>query len=571
MAILMVICAVPIAGFAAYAFTNRQQPGARGFFLCLVGEAGWSVMLALITWPTPILPVYLNTALRFAFQSLVIFGWPLLVWEYTQRDTVQLRPRYVVALLVVPVFTVLLTATNPLHHLVIMPETPANPVGISGIVLGPGYLLQMAFAITLVMLPVGVLLYDLRSAHGDHRRQLLLLLAGWAVGFPGALQTHLFRTIESIPLYVDLTPVTFIVATGFWGAAVFRYRLFGMVPVSRRTTVETMADPVVSVDTEGTVVDSNPAARRLFGADGTVIGTDFAEFCRDYPAVLSLYEPGVERNEEITLNTDDGTRHFSLHVRPIQQGTTVTGSLIVLREITRLRERERELDLLKQVFGRVFRHNIRNELTVLQGQAELIEERDEDGTFEAQTTRISGSTDRLLAHTEKAISLRKVIDGETTARRVNLGSVTADRVRDCRTTYPEARLETDLDDVSVSSLPVVGKAITELIENAIRHYSGDERDVHVRLTTRRGETTGTLVIADNGPGIDPYEVATLEENEESVLQHGSGVGLWMVRLIIQKSDGTFRISADSELGGTRVELTFPLAASTDGDDDDRQR
>lgn len=571
MALLMVICAVPIAGFAAYAFSNRQQPGARGFLLCLVGEAGWSVMLALITWPTPILPVHLNTALRFAFQSLVIFGWPLLVWEYTQRDTVKLRPRYVAALLVIPVFTVLLTATNPLHHLVITPETPASPTGISELVLGPGYLLQMAFAITLVMLPVGVLLFDLRSASGDHRRQLLLLLAGWAVGFPGALQTHLFRTIDSIPLYVDLTPVTFIIATGCWGAAVFRYRLFGMVPVSRRTTVETMADPVVSVDTEGTVVDSNPAARQLFGASENVIGTDLAEFCRDYPAVLSLYEPGVERTAEVSLNTDDGTRDFSLSVRPIQQGATVTGSLIVLREITRLRERERELDLLKRVFGRVFRHNVRNELTVLRGQTEMIEDRDETGTFEPQTARIADSTDRLHAHTEKALILRRVIDVETTTGRVNLGSVVTEQVQSYRSRFPAARLETDIDDVYVDSLPAIGKAIAELIENSILHHAGDEGDAHVRISTRRGETTGTLVIADNGPGIDPYEVATLEESEESALKHGSGVGLWMVRLIVEKCDGTFTIDADSELGGTRVELTLPLAASNDSCDDEERR
>ncbi len=214
MALLMVVCAVPIAGLAAYAFRNREKPGARGFLLCLVGEAGWSVMLATITWPDLILPVHLNTALRFLFQSLVILGWPLLVWEYTRRGRVHLRPSRVAALLAVPVATILLTATNPAHHLVLAAESPANPTGISDLVLGPGYLAHVVFAVALVTLPVGVLLSDLRSAHGDHRRQLLLLLAGWAVGVPGALQTHLFRTIDWIPLYVDLTPVTFIVATG---------------------------------------------------------------------------------------------------------------------------------------------------------------------------------------------------------------------------------------------------------------------------------------------------------------------------------------------------------------------
>jgi PAS domain S-box-containing protein len=561
----MVICAVPGAGLAVYAYRNLSKPGARGFLLCLVGEVGWSVMLATITWPDPILPVHVNTALRVVFQLLVIFGWPLLVWEYTRRDRVTLWPRYVAALLVVPVITVLLTLTNPLHHLVIAAESPPDPTGISGLVLGPWYLVHIAFAVTLVMLPVGVLLSDLRSAHGDHRRQLLLLLAGWAVGFPGGLQTHLFRTIDSIPLYVDLTPITFIVATALWGVALYRYQLFGMVPVSRRTAVETMADPVVSVDTEGTVVDCNPAARRLFEIEGDPIGRGLDEFCRAHPEIHSLYESGGKRTSEVSLDADGTVRYFSLHVRPIEEGATVTGSLIVLREITKLRERERELDLLKQVFGRVFRHNVRNELTVLRGQADVIDASDEADAFVEQTDRIVDSADRLLAHTEKAISLRKVIDVETTTERMNLESVADEQVRSCRRTYPEVHLEADLDEVYVESIPAVGKAVAEVIENSILHYSGEAGDVRIRLTARQNESTGALVIADNGPGIDPYEVANLGENEESALEHGSGVGLWMVRLILQKCDGSFAIDAESELGGTRVELTFPLAARAEDD------
>jgi len=566
MAFLMLICAVPVAGVARYAYKNRKKPGARGFLLCLVGMVGWSIMLALITWPTRILPVYLNTTLRNAFQMLVIFGWPLLVWEYTRRDKVQLRRAYVALLLVVPVLTILLTATNPWHHLVIAAETPANPTGISEFVLAPWYLVHIGFAVALVMLPVGVLLYDLRSAHGAHRRQLVLLLAGWVVGFPGALQTHLFRTIESIPLYVDLTPVAFILTTALWGVALFRYHLFGMVPVSRRTAVDTMDDPVISVDTERTVVDTNPAAQRLFNVDGDAVGTDLTEFCRDHPDILSLYESGVERSVEVTLETDTQIRHFSLHLRPIEQGSSVTGSLIVLREITRLRERERELDLLKQVFSRVLRHNVRNELTVLKGHVDGIEELDEDGRFDEQTSGIADSTEHLIAHAEKAISLRKVIDAETTPQTVSIGSVVRAQVESYREQFPGVEIETRLsDDVEVTCHPDIEKAVQEVLQNSILHHPGDRGEIRLRVSDRRRETTGVLVIEDNGPGIDPQEIKTLEAQGESDLQHGSGVGLWMVNLILQKSGGTLGIDVESDLGGTRVELALPLADRTTGD------
>ncbi|WP_135820838.1 sensor histidine kinase [Halostella litorea] len=345
----------------------------------------------------------------------------------------------------------------------------------------------------------------------------------------------------------------------------FRYRLFGMVPVSRRTTVETMADPVVSVDADGTVVDSNPAAQRLFGVDRRPVGTHLSEFARDHPEIISLYEPNMERTEEVSLDADGRTRHFSFHLRPIEQGGSATGSLIVLREVTRLRERERELDLLKQVFSRVFRHNIRNELTVLNGEARAIAELDESGTFAEPTGRILVSTNQLLAHAEKAISFRRVIDAEPTAVRTDLGAVAAEQVRAVRTDYPDLSIETDLpDDVHVDCHPAVGKAVRELLDNAVRHHPGD---VRVSVTVRRDGATGTLVVADDGPGIDPHEVATLEANEESDLQHGSGVGLWLVDLIARKCDGTFTIDADSPLGGTRAKLSFPLAAPDDGETD----
>lgn len=560
MAFLMLICAVPIAGVAAYASRNRAKPGARGFLLCLIGMVGWSVMLAVITWPTRILPVYLNTALRMVFQLLVIFGWPLLVWEYIRRDSVKLRRTHVAALLVVPVLTVLLTATNPWHHLVIAAETPANPTGISEFVLGPWYLVHIGFAVSLVMLPVGVLLYDLRSAHGDHRRQLLLLLAGWVIGFPGALQTHLFRTIESIPLYVDLTPISFIITTGLWGVALFRYHLFGMVPVSRRTAVDTMDDPVISVDTERTVVDTNPAAKRLFDADGDVVGTDLAQFCRDHPEILELYEPGDERSEEVSLETDTQVRHFSLHVRPIEQGSTVTGSLIVLREITRLREREQELDLLKQVFSRVLRHNIRNKLTVLDGHAGLIEELDEENLFDEQTTAIAETTEQLLAHSEKAIDLGKIIDADRASKTIDAGSLAHGRAESYRDEYPDISIQEDLSpDIEIDCHPAIGKAVDEVLQNAVSHHPDKRTEIRLRLSVRRGDDMGTLLIEDNGAGIDPHEIETLEAKAESALQHGSGVGLWMVSLILRESGGTLTVDRETDLGGTRVELALPLA------------
>ncbi|MCW8171936.1 hypothetical protein D8S78_01005 [Natrialba swarupiae] len=121
----MLICAVPIAGVAAYAFRKRDEPGARGLFLCELGMAGWSIQLALITWPTAVMPVFSTrrsgTSSRSSSSSAGRF-----VLEYTRRGQVTVKRPWLVALLVVLVVTVVLTATNPWHHLVLAPETPGT-------------------------------------------------------------------------------------------------------------------------------------------------------------------------------------------------------------------------------------------------------------------------------------------------------------------------------------------------------------------------------------------------------------------------------------------------------------
>lgn len=559
MSILMVICATPMFGLAAYSYRNIEKPGARGFLLCQVGAIGWSVQLALLAWPGRLYPVYLNTGIRQLFQFCVAFGWFLLVWEYSRRERAAISRSMVAAALVVPVVTLVLSVTNPAHHLILGTDMPANPVGISQLDTGPWYFIAIMFAIAVAVTPVGIIVDELLSAHGAHRNQLLLLLAGWLIGFPGALQTYLFRNIDAVPAYVDLTPLAFSVSAILWGLALFRYHLFGLVPVSRRTTVETMADPVIAIDADQTVVDANPAACQLFDvAEDDVAGSSLASFCEGYPELVSMVRPGQNHSEEITLE-DAGPRHFSLDVCPIEQRGSAVGSVLVFREVTQLRERERELDLLKQIHSRVFRHNIRNQLTVLKGQAFEIADRD-DGTFEEQTRVIEDTADTLLEHSRKATDLRDIIDSDTRNVTGSLTRATRTQLSTVRDEYSAVDVETQIaDDIRVQAQPDIHRAVRELLYNAVIHNDHPHEETRLRVTVTKTETRGVLTIEDNGSGISDTEVATLEAGEETPLQHGSGIGLWMVRLLVDNSGGTLSFDRDTELGGTCVEIQLPLA------------
>jgi signal transduction histidine kinase len=166
----------------------------------------------------------------------------------------------------------------------------------------------------------------------------------------------------------------------------------------------------------------------------------------------------------------------------------------------------------------------------------------------------------LLAHSEKAIALGKIIDADGGTTTIDAGSMAHGRAQSYRDEYPDISIQENLSaDIEIDCHPAIGKAIDEVVQNAVSHHPDERTEIRLRLSVHWGDDTGLLVIEDNGAGIDPHEIETLEAKAESALQHGSGVGLWMVSLILRESGGTLTIDRETELGGTRVELALPLA------------
>lgn len=554
MALLMFLSTIPIFGVAVYVFRNRSKPGGRGLALCLFGMIGWSLMLLFVTWPSPVLPVHLNVTGRFAFQALVAVGWPLFVWEYLRRDHIHLSKQLVAGVLVIPTISVLLAVTNPFHYLVINATTPANPMGISEFVLQPWYYVHISYASVLALLPIGLLISDFRGSHGIHRQQLLLLIGGWVVGFPGALQTHLFRNIEFIPLYIDFTPTTFLVTALLWGLALDRYQLFNIIPVSRRTAVETLVDPVITIGQSEVVVDINRAAKDVFDAEKYPIGTSVEQLCQAYPELRSVID-NPSASTELTVSAGGETREFLPQTQPVTRGKQEVGTVIVFRDVTRLREREADLELLNGIFARVFRHNIRNQLNIIEGYATLIKRHDTANTYTSEIDEIQKANQQLLAHSEKATELRDLIRDDQQRQEHNISNIVRTRAQRIEDETPATVDISIKDGITILGHPLVTTAITELFENAITHHTGGSPP-HLAVTVQAEGESGVIHIEDDGPGIDADEIATLIDREETALSHGSGVGLWLIEHVVRKSNGSFSITDSDTLGGTRATIRF---------------
>ncbi|PSQ09256.1 hypothetical protein BRC95_01400 [Halobacteriales archaeon QS_5_68_33] len=78
----------------------------------------------------------------------------------------------------------------------------------------------------------------------------------------------------------------------------------------------------------------------------------------------------------------------------------------------------------------------------------------------------------------------------------------------------------------------------------------------VRVESERAGEDIRLRVADDGPGIPDHERSAVGESTEiTQLEHGSGLGLWVVRWVCESCGGRLRFG-ESDLGGAAVVLSL---------------
>lgn len=339
----------------------------------------------------------------------------------------------------------------------------------------------------------------------------------------------------------------------YW--AVHSGGLTDIAPVARSTILENLGMGVVVVDEEMRVIDTNPAARRLLGRiEGPILGKSLSAVLADRPNLLAAIEGETGETE---VRTDDGERVFRVAARSLDGES---GTAVLLEDVTQRKQREQDLNLMKQVFSRVLRHNIRNELNVVKGHAQLLETHS-DGDGDPQ--EIIDISSRLIDIAEKARAVEQAVEKADPGANVELVELVERVAEGVRTEYPEVEVTTTVPERQwVYAHVDLGTAIENVVENAAQYNDADDPWVEVRVSEAEDGWV-ELRVEDNGPGIPADEVTAITEGTERDLLHGSGIGLHLTNWIVTQTGGD--VSFDRTDSGTRV--TLRLRAGTPNEDD----
>ena len=382
--LLLAVSAVATAALGSYAWRRRDEPGARPFAALMAATTVWTASYAVGL-------VTLDPRWRPLWESVQWFGTATLpVWfllfalEYTGHDDLVGR-RTTAGLLALPAVTVALVWTTPWHELL---WTANRVVVVDGIALmlgefGPWFWVYLAYAYGMVLLGSALLVRLVVRSDYLFADQSALLLVGVAAPVVGNVVAVFVHTAPLPGL--DLTPYAFVLTGLSFGYALFRRRLFDLVPATRRVgrsaAVGQLEDGVVITDSDRQVVYLNPAAAELLGCDADAPLGEPVDRLVDAGAV----DFGAE--DALAELRRDG-RSYEVRSSPItDRRDRPIGHTLVVTDVTARERRERRLARQRDELRRVNRLN-----GVIRGvNAALVAADSREGMAEAVCERLAES------------------------------------------------------------------------------------------------------------------------------------------------------------------------------------
>jgi PAS domain S-box-containing protein len=562
---------------------SGSQPTFRYFAAIMIGVAIWCVMYALDMLSPELETKYLMTKIEYlgiaptpTIAALFMITHAGYGWLLNRRN--------LALLLMIPVTTILLMWTNDFHHLVYVSISLKHVSGFDSMVPMRGAWFWIHAVYSYLMLFAGsfLLLRNLIRSQEILSGQALNLLIAVVVPW---MMNITFLTGNSPFPGLDLTPFSFTITGLAMGWNLFRFRLLDVIPAARELVMESLPSVVMVVDSARQVVDINPAAREMLSAMGftKVIGENVETLLADQPEIIAELKKQTHAHTLAVVSVGDQKKTYEVQISPIRPiAGMVSGYLLLLHDITRLKQTEEELSqardsavLASRVKSRIIAavsHDFRTPLTSIMGFADMLlvstggsslSERQRDLIRRMQTNsqHLSNLVNSLLDQAQiEGGKLTLHLSLFTPQQIVEvIESLYGSRAKE-QGLKLVTRIEAEVPSEIKGDRTRIAQVIGNLVENALKFTTEGEISVRIAMN---GKARWSVHVRDTGQGIPEEDQAHIfdpfwqGEEEDMRSRRGVGLGLSIVSQVTQAMEGSIRL--ESQPGqGTTFTLEFPV-------------
>jgi len=347
------------------------------------------------------------------------------------------------------------------------------------------------------------------------------------------------------------------------------------------TLLESMNEGMIALDEHGRIVLINAAAARILELHDRqmAIGKDFS-------VVASLQEQGgtalapVQLPSAITLKTGKQTSAVVLYASkegkkeqiflgasPFRLNGKIAGVIMLLRNVTK----EKEVDRMKTEFISLASHQLRTPLSAIKWFSEMLLAGDA-GKLNAEQTEfaqnITGSTTRMVELINSLLNISRMESGRIMIdpKPTDLTELVQGIINDLTAKIKEREqnvvvsVHPDLPKINLDPR-LISQVYLNLLTNAIK-YTPKNGDISVFVSKKDDMIVSQ--VTDNGYGIPQAEQARMfqkffrAQNITKVETDGTGLGLYLVKSIVESSGGKIWFESE-EAKGTTFWFTIPLS------------
>jgi len=337
---------------------------------------------------------------------------------------------------------------------------------------------------------------------------------------------------------------------------------------------EEIPNAVLVTDPVGTIVFCNSHARNWFCENDALAKEEsliakpiyvLFDQQKDFRLIQKMgmaLTSGTQSNDEIQLNGKDVLLHCVPFLVDINSDA---GLMVTLSDITQIRQQQREKNQLIDFLSHDVRSPLVSQLAMLNGLR--------TGRIEWQSSLI----DDIERHTKRSLNLSdqflQITRAEQSAEDSHYEFDLINTIENSIDSQSHLAKSKEINIIFIDEEPVwvlgnaelFERAMTNLLSNAVKY---SPPNTEVKFAIKQANKKVIITIQDQGFGISadelPYIFKRFRRQRHSELsgEHGAGLGLNFVQVVIEKHKGEIDVS--SKLGeGTTFTLTLPALNVTE--------
>ena len=596
---------IAIILFFIWSFKVKRLQLIHKFYLMLAGSYGLCVIallgmkltsrdntLALMFWDActntmgAVMPVFcLCIALIF------VKGW-------------QQMPKKTIWLFVIPVITILVVWTNPLHHLHYRVFSTIK----SEIVFGP-YIVIAGIYSWLCQLVSLILMINF-ALHNKSRLYMLQCLM-FSLGCLSPLTVSVLATVtNSFP--ITATPLSFMVPIILNGIAIYQLHILDIRPIAMQRVLDWISDCYLVLSDKGVVISYNKPFEKILASGYGIVKSRYLsdsvkkEDVYKKTAIYNLLTAVTSSREAcstisyeqaVTIDTGEGTRknYYVVDVTPLYIKEILSGFVVIFKDVTQLKlsmqqlqdsqarmmEQERLASLGQMIGG--LAHNLKTPIMSISGcisaVENLVEEcrdslEDPDVTaddyreifkemeqwFEKVRESSSYMSDIITAIKGQAANVNTNVDATFTTEELIKRSMLLMRHE---LMSSGSRVITETEENCTYTIRGDVNNLVQVLNNLLSNAIYSQKQVgggDIVIGVKKDEDNLKIYVKDTGTGIG----AGVKERLFRAMvtnkgAHGTGLGLYISDAVVKGKFGGNMWVEDNPEGGAIVGVSIPLS------------